>query len=83
MPDFGINQEKKGVSTQSGNASTTSFNIAHGLGVTPSWASVIGSSTDADSDFSFTYDATNITVVYPFPPPNTASNLTWQWVVTA
>ena len=75
--------EAKGVSTQSGNASTTSFNIAHGLGSTPSWASCEGSSDDARSGFSYTYDSTNIVVVFPFPPPNTASNLVFQWRVTA
>ena len=83
MPDFGIDTEKKGVSTQSGNASTTSFTIAHGLGSIPSWCSVIGSTSDANSDFSYTTDATNITIVFPFPPPNTASNLVFYWSVTA
>jgi hypothetical protein len=83
MPDFGIPTEAKGVSTQSGNASTVSFTIAHGLGSIPAWCSCIGSSDDARSGFSYSYDSTNITVVFPFPPPNTASNLVFNWRVSA
>jgi hypothetical protein len=75
--------ETKGVSTQSGNASTTVFTIAHGLGSAPSWCSCIGSAVDSDSDFSYATDATNITVTYPFAPPTGTNNLTFQWRVTA
>lgn len=71
--------EGKGTSTKSGDASTTTFTIAHGLGSTPGFANVIPTSTDADSDFYLTVDATNITVNYPFAPPTGTSNLTYMW----
>ena len=81
MPDFGIAQAIESTSVQSGDASTTVFNIAHGLGVVPKWAAAIGTSSDADSDFSYTYDATNIVITYPFPPPTGSSNLTFHYRV--
>lgn len=74
--------EAKGVSTQTqSSASNTGFTIAHGLGSSPSWVSCVGSSVDADSDFSYTSDGTNITVTYPFPPPTGSSNITFNWRV--
>jgi hypothetical protein len=71
--------EGKGSSTKSGDASTTTFTIAHGLGSSPSFYTVSATSTDADSEFFLTVDATNITVNYPFPPPTGTSNLTYVW----
>jgi hypothetical protein len=71
--------EAKGSSTQSGDASTTAFNIAHGLTGTPTWVNAEPKTTDADDDFAVTVDATNITITYPFPPPTATNNLAWWW----
>lgn len=83
MPDFGISAEKSGTATANGNASTAVFTIAHGLGMTPSYISVQGTSVDTDDDFYFSADATNITVTFAFPPPTGTSNLTFIWRVGA
>jgi hypothetical protein len=74
--------EGKGTTTKSGDASTTTFTQAHGLGSTPSFFVVVPTSTDADSEFYLTADATNITITYPFPPPTGTSNLTYVWRAT-
>lgn len=71
--------EGKGTSTRSGDASATTFTIAHGLGSAPGYYAVTPTSTDADSDFYLTVDPTNITVNYPFPPPQGTDNLTYVW----
>lgn len=74
--------ENKGSSTKSGDATTVTFTIAHGLGSTPSYFNVQPTSSDADSEFYCTADATNITLTYPFPPPTGSSNLTYVWRAT-
>jgi hypothetical protein len=74
--------EAKGTSTQSGDASTTTFNIAHTLTGTPTWYEVTPGSQDAASNFWLTIGSTNITVNYTFPPPNVASNLVFNWRAT-
>lgn len=71
--------EGKGSSTKSGDASTTTFTIAHGLGSSPGFYDVVPTSTDADDDFFLTIDSTNITVNYPFAPPSGTNNLTYVW----
>jgi hypothetical protein len=71
--------EGKGSSTKSGDASTTTFTIAHGLGSAPGFYVVTPTSSDADADFWLTVDTTNITVNYPFPPPTGTNNLTYVW----
>jgi alanine dehydrogenase len=71
--------EGKGSSTKSGDASTTAFTIAHGLGGTPTWFNVEPTSIEADSDIYLTADGTNITVTYNFAPPTGTSNLTYVW----
>lgn len=71
--------EGKGSSTKSGDATTTTFTIAHGLGSSPGFYDVVPTSTDADDDFFLTIDSTNITVNYPFPPPSGTNNLTYVW----
>lgn len=74
--------EAKGTSTQSGDASTTAFNIAHTLTGTPTWYSVQPGSAAAADVFWLTIGSTNITVNYAFPPPNVASNLVFVWRAT-
>jgi hypothetical protein len=71
--------EGKGSTTKSGDASTTAFTQAHGLGGTPTFYTATPTSTDADSDFYLTADGTNITITYPFPPPTGTNNLTYVW----
>lgn len=71
--------ENKGSSTKSGDAATTTFTIAHGLGSTPGFVAVTPGSTDADSDYWITVDATNITINYPFAPPSGTNNLSYLW----
>lgn len=71
--------EGKGTSTKSGDASTTAFTIAHGLGSTPGYFQVSPTSIDANSNFYLTADSTNITLTYAFPPPTGTSNLTYVW----
>ena len=73
------NTEGSGTSTQSGNASTTAFNIAHGLTSTPTWVNVVPNSVDARGTPSITLSSTNITVTYPVAPPTGTNNLAWNW----
>jgi hypothetical protein len=68
-----------GVSTQNGNASTTAFNIAHGLFTTPLNYSVMPQTADARGTPIVTADATNLVVTYPMAPPTGTSNLIWVW----
>jgi len=74
--------ENKGSSTQSGNASTTTFTIAHGITGTPTYYGVTPTSADAIGDYYLTIDATNITVNYTFPPPAGTGNLTYVFRAT-
>lgn len=69
-----------GSSTQSGNSTTTVFNIPHGLGVVPSIFSASANSPDAASDFYTTANATNIIITYLFPPDTGTNNLIWDWM---
>ena len=72
-----------GTSTRSGDSSTKTFTIAHGLPSTPSGVLVEANSTDAVGDFTWTFDATNITITYQIAPPSTtSSNLTWNWTAS-
>lgn len=69
-----------GTSTQSGDASTKVFTIAHGLGALPDGAIVNHSSIDALGDFQTDVDATNITITYQVAPPSGTNNLSWIWM---
>jgi hypothetical protein len=71
--------ESKGTSTQQGDGSTKVFTIAHGLTGTPTWYSAQASSTDALGSFIISVNSTNITITYPFAPPNGTNNLSWVW----
>lgn len=68
-----------GVSTQSGNATTTAFNIAHGLFTTPLNYSVTPQTNDAVGPPTITATSTNLVVTYPVAPPTGTSNLIWVW----
>lgn len=68
-----------GVSTQSGNSSTTVFNIPHGLSGIPDFVTVTPASVDARGEYITTKDATNIIVTYPIAPSTGTNNLVFQW----
>lgn len=74
--------EAMGTSTQSGDASTTTFNIAHGLGSSPTFYTVEFGSSDAVSPHYLTATSTNIVVNYSFPPPTGTNNLAFVWRAT-
>lgn len=80
-PSGGSSSEITGSYVLSGDASQTSFNIPHGFGTSPTNIIVEGASPDADNDFSYSVDSTNITVVYNFPPPSGTNNLTYYFRV--
>jgi hypothetical protein len=85
----------KGKATFSGNGSLKVFNIAHGLGSTPSSLSVTPGSDNANHGQNFpgdnegavwwaTADATNITINYTGTAPvSGSSNLVYWWVAFA
>jgi hypothetical protein len=70
---------RRGISTQSGNASTVAFNIAHGLMTTPVTWTITPQTTDALGPFYVTATSTNLVVNYPVAPPSGTNNLTWSW----
>jgi len=75
-----LNSENVGTALASGNGSTTTFNIAHGLGSTP-YMAFVQCSTHSNT-FTFSYDATNITVVFGTAPPSGTNNVKFQWKAT-
>jgi hypothetical protein len=68
-----------GTSVQSGNASTTAFNIAHGCYSTPTNWTVREASDDAIGPPKVTATSTNLVVTYPVAPASGTNNLTWVW----
>lgn len=75
-----LNSENAGTALASGNGSTTTFNIAHGLGSTP-YQAMIQCSTHTNT-FTYSYDATNITVVFGTAPGSGTNNVKFQWRAT-
>lgn len=67
-----------GTFTGTGNASTTVFNTAHGLGKAPSYANVVGGNAATAALKSITSDATNIIVTFVAAPG--AGALTGKWI---
>lgn len=68
-----------GPATFSGNASTTVFNIPHGLIPAPEVYFVEPTSSDARGTYDRSVSSTNITITYPIAPPSGSSNLTFIW----
>lgn len=70
-----------GASTQSGNGSSTSFTIAHGLSNISSTSNIIVTPrTAAAAGIAYvTTDATNITIFYTIAPITGSNNLTWSY----
>ena len=76
-----LDNERVGKSTASGNASTTTFNIAHGLGSNPTYAFVDCSSLV--NTYTYTTTSTNIVVVFTTAPPTGTNNVVIYWRVVA
>ena len=80
----GLDAERVGKSTASGNASTTVFNIAHGLGSNPTYTFVsVAQSGSAMIHRSYTTDATNIVVTFASAPSSGTNNVIIHWRVVA
>lgn len=75
-----LQSERVGKSQASGNASTTVFNIAHGLGSNPTYAFIVCSSIT--NTFTYTTDATNIVVTFTTAPAS-GTNIVIYWQVIA
>jgi hypothetical protein len=79
-----LDSERVGKSTASGNGSTTLFNIAHGLGSTPTYAFInVAQSGSAFIGSQFTVDSTNIAVTFTTAPASGSSNVIIYWRVVA
>lgn len=76
-----FNSERTGTATANGTGAATTFTIAHGLGSTP-YCAFVELSSHAIAR-TFTYDATNITVVLSSAPPSGTNNVIFQWRVVA
>lgn len=76
-----VDSERVGKSQANGNASTTVFNIAHGLGSNPTYAFVNCSSQTID--FTYTTDSTNIVVTFASAPASGTNNVQIYWRVVA
>ena len=75
----GYTTENSGTATFSGDGSTTTFQIPHGLVSTPNYWSVTPASADACGDFYVTADGTNLTVTYTSAPPAGTDNIVLKW----
>jgi hypothetical protein len=73
--------ERTGKALASGNGSTTLFNIAHGLGATPSNAMISVSKPSIAR--TYTVDSTNIAVTFDSAPANASNNVEIYWRVVA
>ena len=76
-----LDSERVGKSTASGNASTTVFNIAHGLGSLPTYTFIVCSSLTTTN--TYTVDSTNIVVTFSSAPPSGTNNVIIYWRVVA
>jgi hypothetical protein len=79
----GTGNAAAGSTTRSGNASTKTITIPHGItAFTPTRAFVNPKSSDALGSFTIAVDATNITLTYAVAPPSGTDNLDYFWLVT-
>jgi hypothetical protein len=79
---YDIYSHTRGTSTQSGNASTKVFNIAHTLLAAPTNVRITPATADALGTPVVTSDSTNIILTYPTAPPSGTNNLSWNWEAT-
>ena len=73
--------ERTGKAVASGNGSTVLFNIAHGLGTTPSNAMI--SVAKPAIITTYTIDSTNIAVTFASAPASASNNVEIHWRVIA
>lgn len=81
-----LDSERVGKHQANGNGSTTVFNIAHGLGSTPTYAFVSvaqSGTTNPQINRSYTVDATNIVVTFSTAPSSGTNNVVIYWRVVA
>lgn len=72
--------EKVGKATANGNASTTVFNIAHGMGTTPTYAFIsVAQSGSAFIGYQYTVSSTNIVVTFASAPASGTGNIIIYW----
>lgn len=69
--------ERRGRSTASGNGSSVTFNVPHGLGAVPH--DVLIQCSSHNIDLSYTYDATNIVVTFATAPGSGTNNVIFNW----
>ncbi|MGG0483040.1 right-handed parallel beta-helix repeat-containing protein [Priestia aryabhattai] len=72
-------KDNGGIATFSGNGSTTSFVISHGLGSTPGFAYIMPASADAKGDYYVSFNSTNLTINYATPPISGTNNISLIW----
>jgi len=76
---YGYRTVNSGVATFSGDGTTTTFNIEHGLASAPSKYVVSPLTPDADASRTITVDSTYITITFDTAPPSGADNLKFGW----
>jgi len=78
--NIGYKTSEKGTDTQSGDGTTSVFQISHNLAEAPSYASVEASSEDASTDFYVSgKSSSSIEITYAQAPPSGTDNLSWEW----
>lgn len=65
--------------TAQGNGNATTYNIPHGLGVTPSYYHAICTAPSGISAYTQSVDSTNITVVFSSATPAGTNNVKFSW----
>jgi hypothetical protein len=81
-PQLLTNDFIEGYADFSGTSYTTTFQIAHGFGSTPTHYIVDPQTPEADDDFTITVDNIHITLEYTFPPPQGTNNLSFYYRVS-
>ena len=77
--NFGYVTENDGVATFSGDGSTITFQIPHGLASTPSKYDVSPLTPDAHGSKTVTADDTYITITFDTAPPSGTDNIKFGW----
>jgi len=77
--NYGFVTENSGVATFSGDGSTTTFQIPHGLVKAPSKYGVTPLTPDAQAAFTVSVDDTYITITFDTAPPSGTDNLKFGW----
>lgn len=81
-PQLISSTEIAGIALRSGDGVNTTFLVPHGFGKVPTTTFVEGNSADAEDDFDYSVDDTNITITYYFPPPAGTNNLSFYYRVS-